>query len=407
MPARRAGGTSRRCSVHAGPPRSLPRPTTTTNPAAATTCIPPPYTSFPSTTPLTPSLSLSRLVLGTMQFGEGLSEADSHRLCSAAVDAGLSSFDCAEMYPVPQSARTAGVSEAILGSWMKARKRRDDVQIITKVTGPGGMAWVRGGPPRLDGAGVRAALDGSLARLKTDGVDLLLLHWPDRYVPLWGETEYDVTQAYSDACPIEDAWEACERAVVAGKARAVGLSNETAWGLGRALAAARPPAPVAAIQNAYSLLARDFDATLAETCFETGVPLLAYAPLAGGVLSAKYRLGRRRPDGRSWWWDGPVDARFIKYAGRYAEGEARYGPSTPVRAAVAAYARLAREVGTTPAALALRWVLGRPLVGAAVLGVTGADQLDAAVAAAAAGPLDSDLLAAIDRVHARWPNPAP
>jgi len=341
-----------------------------------------------------------------MQFGEGISLNDAHALLDAAFEAGIARFDTAEMYPVPQRPGTGGLSEAALGSWLAGRPgRRARVHLTTKVTGPGGMPWVRGGPPRLDGAAVREALDGSLARLGTGEVDLLLLHWPDRYVPLWGETAFDPSRSYGDATPMEEVWAACGEVVASGKARAVGLSNETAWGLGRALAVGTPP--VAALQNAYSLMARTFEATCAETCAAAGVPLLAYAPLAAGLLTGKYNSrggGDRRAAAA---WGGPPDARLNKYKGRYAEGEARYAPTVPARAAAAAYAALAVRAGLSPAALALRWVLGRPLVGGAVVGVTGEAQLAELVAAAGGGTLPGDVLEAVERIHARWPSPTP
>ena len=384
--ARRPGAAAR-----AGPPPPPPRPASARVPS---------YPPFPTPIHLGPTTA-SRLILGTMQFGEAIDTPTAFTLLDAALEAGITSFDTAEMYPVPQRAASAGGSEASLGSWLRSRPgARAKVHLTTKVAGPGGMAWVRGGPPRLDGPGLTAALDGSLARLGTDAVDLLLLHWPDRYVPLWGESAYDPGRAYGDATPLEEVWEAAGRAVAAGKARAVGLSNETAWGLGRALGCASPP--VAALQNAYSLLARGFEETCAESCAAGGVPLLAYAPLAAGLLTGKYCGG-----GVGHAWGGPPAARLNALRGRYAEGEARYAPTTPARAATRAYAGLAAAAGLSPAALALRWVLGRPLVAGAVVGVTGTDQLAQLSAAAAAGPLPPDVLEAVDRVHARWPSPTP
>ena len=379
--------------MRAGPPAPPPRPAAGGHP---------PSRPLPLPTP-------SRLILGTMQFGEGINTPHAHALLDAAFEAGVAAFDTAEMYPVPQRPESAGRSEAALGSWLQAHPgRREAVHLTTKVAGPGGMPWVRGGPPRLDGPAVRAALDASLSRLGTDQVDLLLLHWPDRYVPLWGETAYDPGRAYGDTVPLADVWAACGEAVAAGKAAAVGLSNETAWGLGQVLALAQAGGgpPVAALQNAYSLLARSFEATCAETCAAGGVPLLAYAPLAAGLLTGKYNHGAGFVGGRHA-WGGPPAARLNKYRGRYAEGEARYAPTVPARAAAVAYARLAGEAGLSPAALALRWVLGRPQVGGAVVGVTSAAQLAELVDAAGEGGLPGDVLEAVDRIHARWPSPTP
>ena len=116
---------------------------------------------------------------GTMLHGELLSEHEALNLCSAAAEHGIVQWDTAEMYPVPQRAATQGASESLLGKWLQGRKR--DVQsVTTKVAGPGGMEWLRGGPEQLDGENICAAVEGSLRRLRTDYVDTLLLHWPDR-----------------------------------------------------------------------------------------------------------------------------------------------------------------------------------------------------------------------------------
>lgn len=257
-----------------------------------------------------------------MLFGESTSEREAHLLLSAAAEGGVNFFDSAEMYPVPQRAETQGRSEAVLGAWLRGR-RRDDYVVATKVAGPGGMAWLRGGPASADGANIAAAIDGSLARLGVDSIDLLQLHWPDRYVPMFGEVDFDPGAAYPAAASVEQQLEALAAAVAAGKVRAVGLSNETPWGLMRFCAAAGAssrrdsrsssssggggaplplplPLPrVASLQNAYSLLCRTFDAGLGECCHQEGVSLLAYSPLAMGLLTGKYLA----PDG------GPPEAR--------------------------------------------------------------------------------------------------
>ncbi|KAK9817832.1 hypothetical protein WJX72_002852 [[Myrmecia] bisecta] len=334
-----------------------------------------------------------------MLFGESTPGDQAARLLHAAADAGINFFDSAEMYPVPQRAATQGASERILGSWLKHR-RREDYVIATKATGPSGqMTWIRGGPHRLDATNITAALDGSLRRLQTDYIDLYQLHWPDRYVPMFGDIDYDPSAAYA-ATLLDEQLEALSAAVSAGKVRQVGLSNETAWGLMECcrLAKMRPRlAKVASLQNAYSLLCRTFDMALAECCHQEGIALLAYSPLAMGLLTGKYLA----QDG------GPPHARLNRYKGRYAEAESRYGPRPNARAAIEAYVRLAGDSGLSPVELAMRFVLSHPLVASAVIGATSVDQLMQQVHAASQGSLDPGIMARLDEIHQQFPNPTP
>ena len=182
----------------------------------------------------------SRLCLGTMQFGERIADIDARLMLDRAREHGINFFDTAEMYPVPQRAATQGASERILGRWLRDRAvPRRDVVLATKVTGPSGqMAWIRDGPERLDGASITEAVEGSLRRMQTDYVDLIQLHWPDRYVPMFGEELYDASRRHG-AASLEDQLEALGRLKDQGKVLDVGLSNETPWGLMRC--AVSPP----------------------------------------------------------------------------------------------------------------------------------------------------------------------
>jgi len=337
-----------------------------------------------------------------MLFGESTDYTTASMLLSECMEAGASFFDTAEMYPVPQAAHTSGDSERMLGRWLKeANVPRDKVIVATKVAGPSGqMTWIRGGPHKVDAANIRAAIDGSLARLGTDYLDVVYVHWPDRYVPMFGDTDYDPGCAYSGAVPLEEQLGELGRAVAAGKVRAVGLSNETPYGLTRAVMAADASGGtlprVAVLSNALSLTCRTFDTGLAEVCAAEGVAMAAYSPLAMGLLTGKYLQG-----------GGPPQARLNRYRGRYAEAESRYGPKPNVREAVAAYCTLAQQAGMSPTEMAIRWVVGHPLVTTAVIGATSLDQLREQVRAALLPRLPDDLLSEIDRVHARYPSPTP
>jgi aryl-alcohol dehydrogenase-like predicted oxidoreductase len=253
---------------------------------------------------------------------------------------------------------------------------------------------------------------------------LFLLYLP-RYVPMFGHSEYDPSNAYSSV-PIEEQLKAVDRAVAAGKVLHFGLSNETPWGLMRFRTTAEylenqhslphsdctvvgrdtpqrahqrhACATPVSLQNAYSLTCRTFDSGgLAECCHQEGIGLLAYSPLAMGLLTGKYL----RADG------GPSEARLNKYRGRYAEAESRYGPKSNVREAVQAYIELATRWGMAPVELAIRFVLSHPLVTAAVTGATSKEQLKELIAAAGRPPLQAEIRAEIDAIHRRYPNPTP
>ncbi|KAG8370682.1 hypothetical protein BUALT_Bualt13G0008700 [Buddleja alternifolia] len=297
---------------------------------------------------LAPDLTVSRLCLGTMTFGEQNTLPESFQLLDKAFDSGINFFDSAEMYPVPQRAETQGRSEEYLGRWIRSRKiSRDRVVIATKVSGPSGqMTWIRNGPESLSARNISEALDNSLLRLQSDYVDLYQLHWPDRYVPMFGEIEYDPTRAFSSVS-IEEQVAALHKAIVAGKIRYIGLSNETPYGLMKFLHVAASVSlnpRIVSLQNSYNLLCRNFDSGMAECCHHERLSLLAYSPLAMGILSGKYLA----LDG------GPADSRLNFYRGRYAEGESRYNLSNDIiRKATESYVTIAEKYGVHPVSLAI------------------------------------------------------
>ncbi|XP_042491388.1 protein tas-like isoform X3 [Macadamia integrifolia] len=325
---------------------------------------------------LAPGLKVSRLCLGTMTFGEQNSLQQSFRLLDEAFDAGINFIDSAEMYPVPQRAETQGRSEEYVGLWIKERKiPRDRVVLATKVTGPSGqMTWIRGGPRCLDATNIMEAIGNSLLRMQTDYIDLYQIHWPDRYVPMFGETDYDPTRQFSSV-PIEEQLDTLGKAVDAGKIRYIGLSNETPYGVMKFLQFAKdiPSYPkIVSLQNSYSLLCRSFDSGMAECCHHEGVSLLAYSPLAMGILS-----------------------------GEYAEGESRYNLSNSlIKAATEAYLDIAEKYALSPVSLAIAFVLKHPLVGSAVFGATKEWQLREVLRAFDV-KLTPEITVEIEEVHRR------
>ncbi|CAI0395435.1 unnamed protein product [Linum tenue] len=350
---------------------------------------------------LAQNLTVSRLCLGTMTFGEQNTMHQSFRLLDEAFHAGINFFDSAEMYPVPQRADSQGRSEEYLGLWIKERKvPRDRVVVATKVAGPSGqMTWIRDGPKCLDAKNITEAIDSSLCRMKLDYIDLYQIHWPDRYVPMFGETEYDSTRQFS-SIRIEEQLDALGRAVAAGKIRYIGLSNETPYGVMKFLEVAKSNIPypeIISVQNSYNLLCRSFDSGLAECCHHEGISLLAYSPLAMGILSGKYFAS----DG------APPDARFNMFKGRYSEGESRYNlHSQDITTAAREYINIADKFGLHPVTLAIAFVLRRPLVASAVFGATKSWQLQEVLKACSVH-LPSEVIAEIDKVHSRFPNPCP
>jgi len=334
-------------------------------------------------------LEVSVIGLGTMTWGEQNTEAQAHEQLDAAVAAGVNFIDAAEMYPVPPKAETQGRTEQYLGSWLKARRSRERVLVATKVTGPSDMPWLRGGP-HPSRAQLRQALEASLRRLQTDYVDLYQVHWPDRSTNFFGRLGYEHRDGES-AVPIEETLEALAQLVQEGKVRHAGISNETPWGLSEYLRLARERGwpRVCAIQNPYSLLNRSFEVGLAEFAHREQVGLLAYSPLAFGVLSGKYLDGARPADARL-----TLFSRFQRYTGERVER------------AVEKYVALARRHGLDPAQMALAYVCSRPFVASALIGATKMAQLRDNLAAAQLD-LPSEVVAGIENIHRDHSNPAP
>ena len=243
-------------------------------------------------------INVSLITLGTMTWGEQNTEAEAHAQLDYATERGINLIDVAEMYPVPPKAETQGLSERYLGTWLKKSGKRDQLLIATKATGPARMPHnprhVRGGINNFDRKGLTEALHGSLERLQLDHVDLYQLHWPDRSVNCFGQLNYKHI-ADEETVAIEETLSILSEFVKAGKIRHIGLSNETSWGVSQFLRAAEKfdLERVVTIQNPYNLLNRTFEINLAEFAYREQVGLLAYSPLAFGVLSGKYENGAR------------------------------------------------------------------------------------------------------------------
>ncbi|MFP4603615.1 MAG: NADP(H)-dependent aldo-keto reductase [Halochromatium sp.] len=336
-------------------------------------------------------LWVSELCLGTMTFGEQNSEAEAFAQLDRAVDAGINFIDTAEIYPVPPRAETQGATERFIGNWLAERGGRERLIIASKVAGPGDwIDYLRMPGRRLDRANIEAAVDASLARLRTDYLDLYQLHWPDRETNYFGQLGYSHS-AQDDSVPLLETLEALGDLVRAGKIRHVGLSNETPWGTMRMLALAETHGlpRMVSIQNPYSLLNRSFEVGLAEVAIRERCGLLAYSPLAFGMLSGKYLDGAR-----------PAGARLTLFSrfDRYSSAQAEW--------ATAEYCAIARRHGLDPAQMALAFVTSRPFVTSNIIGATTLEQLESNLGSVALR-LSQEVLDEIEAVHRRQPNPSP
>ena len=308
-------------------------------------------------------LQVSAIALGTMTWGEQNTEAEAHAQLDAALDAGINLIDTAEMYPVPPRPETQGLTERHIGTWLKKTGRRQDIVLATKATGPSRQAGrpghVRGGRLLHTRENLFEAVDLSLQRLQTDHIDLYQLHWPDRSTNMFGQLGY--THVRDEVpTPIEESLSALQELVKAGKVRHIGISNETPWGMSRFLHLADTLGlpRVASIQNPYSLVNRSFEVGLAEMAIREDVGLLAYSPLAFGVLSGKYLAGQR-PEGARL----SLFERFTRYTNEQTEQ------------AASAYVSLFRQHGIDAAQGALAYVTGREFVTSNIIGATSLAQL--------------------------------
>ena len=335
-------------------------------------------------------LDVTRICLGTMTFGEQVDQATAHTILDRAVERGVNFIDTAEMYSVPPKAETFGATETILGHWFAQRPGlRGKVVLATKVAGPSrGMPWVRGGAADLAPADIAAACDDSLRRLQTEVIDLYQIHWPNRNVPMFGSIYFDPAKD-AEQTSVHAQLEALAKLVRAGKLRAIGLSNETPWGVSEfvRLAEQHGLPRVATVQNPYCLINRVLDGGLDETLYRSDVALLAYSPLGFGVLTGKY-------DERGF-EDSTSRGRMALFERMKQQ---RWGRPESL-AAARRYNALARDHGLTPTRLALAWCYTNWRVASTIIGVTSLAQLDECLDAWGT-TLSPELLAAIDAV--RW-----
>ena len=335
-------------------------------------------------------IEVSEICLGTMTWGEQNTEQQAFAQLDLATAEGVNFIDAAEMYPVPPRPETQGLTETYLGNWLAKRGRRDDLVIASKVAGPGnGLTYLRNGP-RLTRAHIRQACDDSLRRLQTDYIDLYQVHWPDRNANFFGKLGYQHSED-EQATPIEETLGALAELVEEGKVRHIGLSNETPWGTSEYLRLSRERnwPRIVSVQNPYNLLNRTFEVGMAEIACREQVGLLAYSPLAFGMLSGKY-LGGRRPEGARM----TLYERFTRYTSNRAAEATR------------AYVDLAANHGLSPVQMSLAYVTSRGFVTSNIIGATTLDQLRENLGSASVS-LEDDVLAAIEDLNREYTYPCP
>ncbi|MDN3233907.1 NADP(H)-dependent aldo-keto reductase [Pseudomonas sp. WAC2] len=336
------------------------------------------------------TISVSELCLGTMTWGEQNTQDEAFAQIDRAAEHGINFMDAAEMYPVPPRPETYGQTERIIGNYFKKRGNRDQWILTSKVAGPGNnISHIRDGNLKHNRQHIVAALEGSLERLQTDYIDLYQLHWPDRETNFFGKLGY----VHNDKTftPLEETLEVLNEQVQAGKIRHIGLSNETPWGTMRflQLAEERGWPRAVTIQNPYNLLNRSFEVGLAEIAIREQCGLLAYSPLAFGMLTGKYANGAK-----------PEHARLTLFS-RFT----RYNNPETMRA-TEQYVQLAKQHGLDPAQMALAYVTSRPFVTSNIIGATSLEQLQSNLDSINL-TLSEEVVAGIEAIHKIQPNPAP
>ena len=336
-------------------------------------------------------LKVSLICLGTMTWGKQNNQTEAFEQMDYAMDQGINFFDTAEMYAVPCTEETFGKTETIIGNWFKKRNNREKVILASKISGPG-LSWIRRGGLQYTKKNISAALEGSLNRLQTDYIDLYQLHWPERDTNYFGKLGYKHQDKEKEWNSIESILNVLKQFVDQGKVRYIGLSNESAWGLSKFLGLSKfQDLPrVMSVQNPYNLLNRTYEVGLAEISIREQSGLLAYSPLASGVLTGKYR-NNQKPKGSRLQLFGDYFPRYFKKLSLLAVEE---------------YFKVAKKHKISLAQLSLAFVNQQPFVTSSIIGATTMEQLKEDIESANI-TLSSEIIDEINLVHKNNPNPAP
>lgn len=343
------------------------------------------YTNLPNT-----NIKVSKLCLGTMNWGNQNTEAEGHAQMDYAIEQGINFFDTAELYPVPATAETYGRTSEIIGKWFKKTGNRDKIILGSKIAGPGDYtAHIR--TTGFSKEALNEAVSLELKRLQTDYIDLYQLHWPERQTNMFGVRDYKHNPNDKWQDNFNEVLHSLDEIIKAGKIRHIGISNEKAWGAMRYLEESKKhdlPRMIT-IQNAYSLLNRVFEGDMAEIAIRENIGLLAYSPMAFGVLSGKYIKGIEEDNARL-----KVHPRFARYS------------SEQSTQATKEYLKIAEDNNMSLAQMSLAFVTQQPFVTSNIIGASSLKQLEENIDSINI-ELDKDLLAKINAIHAVNPNPAP
>ena len=337
-------------------------------------------------------IEVSKICLGTMTFGEQNTESEAHDQLNFSLENGVNFIDTAEMYPVPPNAKTQGLTEKYIGSWLKKSNNRHNVIIASKVTGPApDFSYIRNSL-KIDKKNIEQAITKNLQRLNTDYIDLYQIHWPQRQTNYFGQLNYKYSKENINEIidNLNESYETLNDLMRSGKIRSIGLSNDTSWGAMKFLEISKEKSfeKVVSIQNPYSLLNRSYEINMAEIAEMENIKLLAYSPLGFGMLTGKYINNKPKNSRLS------LVNRFDRYSNKNSKN------------ATIEYVEIAKKYNISPTQLALAFVNQQPFVASNIIGATNLSQLEENISSINI-TLDEEILSEIESIHSNQPNPAP
>ena len=335
-------------------------------------------------------LKVSTICLGTMTWGEQNTQNEGFEQMDYALEQGINFFDTAELYAIPPRKETYGKTEEIIGNWFKKKKNRSKVILATKVSGPG-LNWIRGGENQYNKKNLNEAVNQSLKRLQTDYIDLYQLHWPERKSNYFGKLGYEHKDD-NEWNEFEDILISLNEIIKSGKINYIGLSNETAWGLSKFLEISKLKnlPRVVSVQNPYNLLNRTYEIGLAETSIRENSGLLAYSPLASGILSGKYRNGSL-----------PEGSRMKLFGDRFPRYKTKNSNN-----AVEEYYKIAKMHNLNLAQMSLKFCELQPFMTSVIIGATTMEQLKTDIESVNV-KLTDEVMKQINEVQETYTNPCP